>query len=358
MSFREGASPRTFDNMEDLQAALEEVTAGNETLMKENWLLESYLSRTNGDGVTVVEEESDSRRGRKPRLRATSHRKVQLQLTPEQKVEIASRELEEAKGEISRSTETSEKLLEQLVAVMEETDVHIAEIKKETFEFKRDIVTGAENARTGKTMAEKVVRYMDERLRQKDATIEKLRLKNTTVKAQIRKMELQLSQKEEMGEVLHAIDFHQLEIENKQYLERIEQRNQELLRLKLTTGNTVQVLNSLKKKLSNLTSESEWLKKEIAHRDQMLARIEDDINRVTGEKDAAERVNQQLLRRQRELVLPEVIDYVNTRAESYELAKALKTYKVKVQIAEMTLARTRREAKKVASELAATAGPR
>lgn len=52
-------------------------------------------------------------------------------------------------------------------AVLEETDARIAELKKEAYEFKRDIVVGAENPRTGKTMAEKVIRYMEDRLRQK-----------------------------------------------------------------------------------------------------------------------------------------------------------------------------------------------
>lgn len=37
------------------------------------------------------------------------------------------------------------------------------------------------------------------------------------------------------------IDFDQLKIENQQYLERIEEKNKELLQLKLTTGKTVQV---------------------------------------------------------------------------------------------------------------------
>ena len=81
---------------------------------------------------------------------------------------------------------------------------------------------------------------MEEKLRAKGAMAEKLRLKNTTLKSTIQKMEGQLQQKEDMGEVLHVIDFDQLKIENQQYLEKIEERNNELLRLKLTTGNTVQ----------------------------------------------------------------------------------------------------------------------
>lgn len=54
-------------------------------------------------------------------------------------------------------------------------------------------------------------------------------------------MEQQLHQKEDMGEVLHVVDFDQLKIENQQYLDRIEERNSELLRLKATTGKAVQV---------------------------------------------------------------------------------------------------------------------
>ena len=49
-----------------------------------------------------------------------------------------------------------------------------------------------------------------------------------------------------MGEVLHEVDFNQLKIENQQYIEKIDERNQDLLRLKLMAGNTLQVLNTYK----------------------------------------------------------------------------------------------------------------
>ena len=54
-----------------------------------------------------------------------------------------------------------------------------------------------------------------------------------------------------MGEVLHEVDFNQLKIENKQYLEKIDEKNQELLRLKLMAGNTLQILNHFKVDCSN-----------------------------------------------------------------------------------------------------------
>jgi len=66
-------------------------------------------------------------------------------------------------------------------------------------------------------------------------------LSTFTAQVQVRKVEQQLHQKEDMGEVLHVVDFDQLKIENQQYLDRIEERNTELLRLKATTGKAVQV---------------------------------------------------------------------------------------------------------------------
>ena len=68
-----------------------------------------------------------------------------------------------------------------------------------------------------------------------------------------------LLQKEEMGEVLHEVDFNQLKIENQQYLEKIDERNQDLLRLKLMAGSTLQVLNTFKVYPSVRAPEKVWL---------------------------------------------------------------------------------------------------
>jgi len=79
-----------------------------------------------------------------------------------------------------------------------------------------------------------------------------------------------------MGEVLHEVDFNQLKIENQQYIEKIDERNQELLRLKMMSGNTLQVLNAYKKKLSTLTMELDRIKTDITARHELLVRINDE----------------------------------------------------------------------------------
>merc|ERR1719231_588434 len=257
--------------------------------MRENELFESHLQRT--DPKLLDEDDEAAGKGRKK-----PQKRSQQMLTAEQKYDIAVQEMEEVREEILQTKQNAEQLMDTLRARMEECDVRIAEIKKDAYEFKRDIVTGAENFRTGKIVAEKAVRYMEDKLRAKPAVAEKLRLKNATLKQQYTKVEASLQQKEDMGEVLHVIDFDQLKIENQQYLEKIEDRNNELLRLKLTTGNTVQVLNTLKHKLHNLTAESEWLKRETSTRKESLAKISEEITRVEQEKEQAARLDRKLRR--------------------------------------------------------------
>ncbi|KAG8470156.1 hypothetical protein KFE25_008577 [Diacronema lutheri] len=313
-----------------LEAELQELLTANEALLCENELFESYLERAN-PALLASEDDPGAATGRHKKQAAAKR-----VLTAEQKHDLAQHEVEEVKEQIERTKATSEKLLDGLRAQMEECDLRIAEIKKEAYEFKRDIVVGAENFRTGKTAAEKVIRYMEDKQRTKGATIEKLRLKNQSLKTQIQKVEQQLQLKEEMGEVLHVIDFDQLKIENQQYLEKIEERNSELLRLKLTTGNTVQTLNTLKRRLRNLTAESDWLKHEIAQRNDLIAKVSDEISKVELEKKHAEQFNRKLKRETGgENNMPQVLDYVAQKAELYELEKEIKNWERKVEIADI-----------------------
>jgi hypothetical protein len=112
----------------------------------------------------------------------------------------------------------------------------ITEIRKDAFDFQREILIGGENSRTGKIEAEKIEKYREEKLKQKDAAINKFKGKKQSLINQILKTENQIKKKEEMGDDLKFIDFHQLQIENKKYVKEIDDKNAKLLELKLATG--------------------------------------------------------------------------------------------------------------------------
>ncbi|CAK4079519.1 unnamed protein product [Aphanomyces euteiches] len=323
------------DELEELEAKLEEAMRQNEQLAHENELFESYLKR-NAQPNMVVEEEDKKDKMDKNKNNRQRRQRPQATISIEQKNAICSAELEEAQKEVEETKRTSERLIDTLRAVLEETDIRISELKMDAYEFKRDIVVGAENFRTGKTMAEKMIRYMEDKLRAKDAIVEKLRLKNATLKSQAQKIDAQLRQKEEMGDALHYIDFHQLQIENKQYVAKIEERNDELLKLKQTTGNTVQLLNNLKQKLNDLIDESAWLRAEIKSRTDLNEKVKAELvtvaDDIVKESKAMRGLN---TKEEPNADMPQILDFVSQKAHMYELQQEVANYERKVEIAEL-----------------------
>ena len=186
---------------------------------------------------------------------------------------------------------------------------------------------------------------MEEKLRGKDALIEKLRLKNTSLRTHVTKVDNQLKQKEELGDVLHYIDFHQLQIENKQLVKKIEEQNEELVRIKMVTGRTIQSLNSLKRTLFTQLGEQEWLENEIVVKDAMGVRLQGELDSATKEIKVERRSKKKLLlQTQDSSGLPNVEDYIMQTREIHQMEVALENWRRKVGIVQM-------EGKKVKKKL-------
>ena len=193
-------------NEEELAAALDQQVQSNTNLNTENRLLENFLHRNNATNVDYAEvaRREAKKKGRggggsggggsgggggggsqrssptagddgdkdspssgggdgggggsKRRLGKGKHGPTSLSLN--QKNDVASQESDAVGKEIEETRIKSEKLIDTLRSVIEETAIRLTDLKKDAYEFKRDIVVGAENFRTGKTMAEKVRVWM------------------------------------------------------------------------------------------------------------------------------------------------------------------------------------------------------
>jgi len=234
--------------VELLQEKVSDLQKQNDILGMENEMLADYLQRDadrsaglDDTDEAFVDMPSPGDKGAKGRAQQARggrpgagqrHVRLPTSLTLEEKFRIANAEVEALTKDMEQTKRTSEQNLDILRALTEETDIRTAEVKRDAYEFRRDIVVGAENPRTGKTMAEKVLKYMEDKLTQKDMLINKLLMKNQAYKIAIKKADTQLRSKLETGDELQYIDFHQLQIENQQFVIRIEEANTELLDLK------------------------------------------------------------------------------------------------------------------------------
>eukprot|EP01041_Mallomonas_annulata_P008370 gene8370-17251_t len=318
-----------------LESQVEAIKQEMEQLKLETSVYVKYYEKKKAE---LSVEEEDKKRG----WRGKQKRNIPTTLTADQKYEIATAVHEDLQVEIEMHRKNSEKMIDTLRAVLEETEIRIGELKRDAYEFKRDVVVGAENARTGKIMAERVTRYFEEKLKSKDSVIEKLRLKNATLKSQIHKVENQLSQKEEIGDVLHYIDFHQLQIENKQYVAKIEERNEELLTVKMSTGKTLQALNELKQRLTEKLTESDRFKEELSDKRSLTSKLHLETKSVTKDVRLEKRQRNKLRQQMEESKdLPNIEDYIHQKRVMYDLQATLKNWQKKVDILEMAARKSR-----------------
>ncbi len=86
-------------------------------------------------------------------------------------------------------------------------------------------------------------------------------------------LQAQMSAGSNDGEVFGTIDFDQLQIENSQLQEKIDSRNSELLALKQATAMTLTRLNAFKLQLSEVLSETTWLRGQKGQKMQAIDKV-------------------------------------------------------------------------------------
>merc|ERR1719436_606199 len=152
-------------------------------------------------------------------------------------------------------------------------------------EFKRQVAKHAEYARTGRKIPEKIIQEVEEFELDKDAEVEEVRGSNISLKNKLAKFEQALRKKDELAENLHVIDFEQLKIENQTLNEKIEERNEELHKLRKKTVTTVQIITHMREKVQFVQQDYQSLKAELAQLDLDLAAQRDLVAKTKHERD-------------------------------------------------------------------------
>ena len=165
--------------------------------------------------------------------------------------------IDELKKQLEREKYGFEQELAELKVKCESKQVLVNEQRLIHIKLKRDAARKSQSTLTGRAPPPKEIEAELQREQQKELEVVSVRLENIKLKNQLKKKEAELKAKEELGEGLHMIDFEQLKIENQTYNEKIEERNEELMKLKKKINNTVQILSHVKEKLQFVNAEND-----------------------------------------------------------------------------------------------------
>jgi len=166
----------------------------------------------------------------------------------------------------------------------------------------------------------------------------------------------QLKAKEEAGDALHYIDFHQHQIENKQHNAKLLALTNEVLSMKATSSQAAASLNAAKQQLAELVASTQSATTEANLRSTLLDKLGQDIERMVAAVAAEKRTMKRLAQNEAaaggglgggaggaagDAGMPQVLDYVAQKAEMFDLEAVLKTWTKKVDIMEMAAKRVR-----------------
>ncbi|XP_043084456.1 coiled-coil domain-containing protein 113 [Puntigrus tetrazona] len=318
---------------------VEDLKRSNAAQQAEIDMFERYISRLDlqpqsENYETASHIETATSPGRKVKARTPERQQL---LTLEQKCDVAESMHKHMTEDLKRARDFSERELDNYKATLEEADIHLAEVKKEYCQFDRDIGTALRDKKSVTMSAEKVIRYIEDKVKAKENMVEKLLQKNAALLTYKKKIKIQLKQQEEMGEGLTALDFEQLKFGNMKCRKRLDEQNLRHVELKLLAGKTLQVLNSNKEKLQSLTHESDVLSSDAALRAKLLIKFEEETKQAEEERNKAEALNRKLRGQLADFHVPHVLQYIKVKESHCQLKKSVKEWERKVEIAEMAL---------------------
>jgi hypothetical protein len=232
-----------------------------------------------------------------------------------------------------------DKIAIDLQTRLDEKECKANEIAVAFRDFKREISRGSENSRTGKPMSKKTIEDFEQAEIKKDEEAERVRLKNINLKMTLKKLENNLRAKEQLAEGLHLIDFEQLKIENQTLNEKIEERNEELHKLRKKNTTTVQVLTHIKEKLQAVQANNGVVREQLGSLDSQLSAARDKLNRHKREREVVRKENAILRQKQgfaNSTLL--VVDYATRKTKLQEtrsqLAELMERYDILMTMAQ------------------------
>ncbi|CAF3287938.1 unnamed protein product [Rotaria socialis] len=294
------------------------------------------------DLTTVGGTSRNDRFARKRSKSRSTQGDFRIQLSLEQKIDIITTEYEQMRNEKSRRETANEKKMDQLESDAEWIDIEIKDFEAAIAEFHKTQESSIDK-RTHKVVGEKIDRYFVERIKTRESLINKLRDRSSGLKRQIVRLETQLRQKEEMGETLHEVDFHQLQIENKQYLDKIDEKNVELILLKRQVGKATQSLNRFKDDLNRQIKDLLDIEQRISKQNNLHGRAEQEMIDATQEQSRVAKIHSHLAEQTEEYEVPDVLDYVKKKALLYNLERDCEVWERKVEIAAMALQQSKQQ---------------
>lgn len=204
----------------------------------------------------------------------------------------------EAREKLDRQVKDFDQLALDLQTRLDDKEFNAKSISASYREFKKEILLKAENSRTGHHISKIQIEGIEGAESKREEELEKVRLRNIGLRNLQRKLDNLLRAREQLAEGLHMIDFEQLKIENQTLNEKIEERNEDLAKLKRKKTTTVQILTHIREKLRFTENSNRVLRDKLNSLETIITKLRNTVTSFKLERDAIRIENKELKAKQ------------------------------------------------------------
>lgn len=166
----------------------------------------------------------------------------------------------------------------ELQAKLNEKQSKCQEIEAQFKALKNSVAKNAVFSRTGKKLKESMIEQWEIHEGLKDQEVHQYRLQNISLRNRHDNLDKIYKKKEQLADGLHLIDFEQLKIENQTLNEKIEERNEELHKLRKKITDTVVKLSHTREKYKYIEKQNEIKAIELDKLNQELGAIKKQLS--------------------------------------------------------------------------------
>ncbi|KAM4854921.1 cilia- and flagella-associated protein 184 [Thomomys bottae] len=158
-------------------------------------------------------------------------------------------------------------------------------------------VMGSCRLRGGRQAALREVEQIQALEDRKEKEMSAVRLENVQLKQSLAHFETRMRAQEDLSEGLLLIDFEQLKIENQTFNEKVEERNEELLKLRNKVTSNVQTITHVKEKLHYIDMENACKKTQLMRIESQVSVGRDILTKTKQARDSLRADNIRLSQR-------------------------------------------------------------
>ncbi|XP_058402654.1 coiled-coil domain-containing protein 96 [Diceros bicornis minor] len=181
---------------------------------------------------------------------------------------------------------------QELDRLKQQCEEKLSRVEKEWRGFqalKKQVVMqamGSCRMRGGRQAALREVEQIQALEDRKEKEMSAVRLENVQLKQSLVHFETRMRAQEDLTEGLLLIDFEQLKIENQTFNEKVEERNEELLKLRNKVTNNVQIITHVKEKLHFVEIENACKKSQLLEIEAQVALRRDILTKTKQARDS------------------------------------------------------------------------